>query len=258
MTVYIQPDFDSRIKTLQFPLEGRSFGKLKRGTMVWESSNPNLGGKARVNFLYNPATVEASYSINQNVGATLQFPVPGDTSDLRVPLSQTVSWSLLYDRTYELWGAYTPNGTAKKGKSTSDPSVVGVMADIFAMQQFTGMTMGYTTSGKVTNTISATSFAGHQGIMQLIPAYVYFGDGAVLAYFGYVSSWDVTVTHFTQKMIPMRCVIDITFTMLPPKEQTADPGKGFGKTPLPGRPGGGPVIHPGVVAPTSNTGRSGR
>src|SRR6185437_2595775 len=96
MTVYIQPDFDDRIKTLQFPLEGREFGKLKRGTMVWESSNPNLGGKARVNFLYNPATVQTSYSINQNFGATLQFPVPGDTSDLRVPLSQTVSWSLLY------------------------------------------------------------------------------------------------------------------------------------------------------------------
>jgi hypothetical protein len=149
-TTMKQPPFDSRITTLKFPLNGgRNFGPLHRGYMVWDKSP--LGGlnvkDAKVNFLFNPSSVTADFSMNYNYGATLQFPVPGDQSILRVPLSQTASFSLLFDRTYELWGAYNPDGKPKKKGASNDPSTVGCMADVYQMQQFTGMTINYNTSG---------------------------------------------------------------------------------------------------------------
>ena len=56
-----------------------------------------------------------------------------------------------------------------------------------------------------------------QGVMQLTFLYVYFSyPGYGLEYYGYIDSWDVQFTHFTQSMIPMRCVCDISFTLLPP------------------------------------------
>ncbi len=36
-----------------------------------------------------------------------------------------------------------------------------------------------------------------------------------LYYYGFISDWSVQVTQWTQFMIPMRCVINIDFTLLP-------------------------------------------
>ena len=73
------------------------------------------------------------------------------------------------------------------------------------------------------------------GVMMMMPAYVYFGNassqanahlaaqgttqfGAVstqLAYYGFISEWSVEYTHWTTNMIPIRCAVSVTFTMLP-------------------------------------------
>lgn len=265
----VQPPFDSRIKTMSFPLEGRKHGGiLKRGFMVWDKPIAGFSDKAQLNFLYNPATVDASYSMSTpGVGASLLFPNANDTADLRVPLNQSVSWTILYDRTYELWGQYYDNGNPKqaRGPDNNNPSVVGVLADIYQMEQFTGMTVSYTPQGHLSHTLSQTSLTGRQGILQLIPSFVYFGDVQNLAYYGYITAWDCQITHWTQHMVPMRCVIDISMTMLPPPGNTTTTTGG----PIPGRlhgPGGGGPRPPtvgasqNVVAPVvvSNTGRSGR
>ena len=71
----------------------------------------------------------------------------------------------------------------------------------------------------------------------MVPAYLYLGQrNTNLNYYGYISEWDVTYTHWTQWMVPMRCVIDISFTMLPPpppktKSTTGSTGAGFAPTP---------------------------
>lgn len=218
-----QPTFAPQLQTLAFPMTGGGFGPLQRGFMRWDDGKQPKGlitNDATVHFLFNPASVTADYAMSFNYGATLQFPVPGDQSILRVPLSQTVQWSLLFDRTYELIGAYTPGGVSKtRNGASNDPAVVGVMADIYQLQQFTGMTVTYTTSGKATSTVGTDKkqqFTGHQGILQLIPSFVYFGGGNhVLYYYGYISEWSVEYTHFTQKMVPQRAAVDITMTMLP-------------------------------------------
>jgi hypothetical protein len=125
---------------------------------------------------------------------------------------------LLFDRSYELWSQYDTDGEPKQpiGPDNNNPAVIGCLADIRQMQQFTGMTVGYSTDSG--NTVANSKVAGHQGVLQLIPSYVFFGlkdQKRGLWFYGYVSEWDFTITHWTQYMVPMRCVIDITFTMLP-------------------------------------------
>lgn len=219
-----QPKFDDRIYSLQYPLTGTARGTLKRGYMVWAKPISGITSRATVHFLYNPSTVEADYPLSDStVAASLLFPTPGDKADLRVPLQQTVSWSILYDRTYELWESYNADGSPKFGLGAdgNNPQVIGVLADIFQMQQFTGMTASYNSGGLPTPAGTKNLFLGHQGILQLVPSYVFFGGAQALSYYGYVSEWDVQITHWTQYMVPMRCVIDISFTMLPPVSNTA-------------------------------------
>jgi hypothetical protein len=258
-----QPPFDVNISTLAFPLTGGQFGPLKRGKMVWDKPITGFSNNAEMAFLYNPSTVSATYYMaTPGVGDILLYPNANDSADLRVPLNQSVSWSLLYDRTFDLWGSYQSDGTADQVTSNddNDPAIVGVLADIYQMQQFTGMTVSYNSSGQVSTTTSATDLTGRQGIMQLIPSYVYFGNTNALAYYGYITEWDVTVTHWTQYMVPMRCVIDVTFNMLPPANNqvtvTGAPSPSTGGGVNIGAPGGPPVVVP--VGPTSNSSRGGR
>lgn len=214
-----QPGFDDRIYNLTYPLGSGKYGTLKRGFMVWEKAALGYSSPAYMHFLYNPSTVTANYYMapDSSVSASLLFPTAFDSTNLRVPLNQSVTWSLLFDRTYELWGQYDNKGKARQkvGQNGNNPAVVGVLADVKQMQQFTGMNVGYSSGTGTSPSPTAQQIFGHQGIIQLIPSYVYFGDKNNLWYYGYISEWDVTITHWTQFMVPMRCVINITFTMLP-------------------------------------------
>jgi hypothetical protein len=225
----VQPAFASQITNLKYPLTGTQYGTLQRGYMVWDSTALPTGysSAAQVNFLFNPSTVTASYSLipDTSVQAAMLFPTAYNSTDLRVPLSQTVEWSLLFDRTFELWGAYAAGTNSEiqqqiqVNSGTNNASAVGVMVDINAMQQFTGMYANFysgtsAAEQSASGSTIASSLYNQQGIMMPIYSYVWFGSNT-LFYYGYVSEWDVTITHWTQYMIPMRCVINVTFTMLP-------------------------------------------
>jgi hypothetical protein len=144
----------------------------------------------------------------------------------------------MYDRTYELnSGAYDQNGDINPGFSAStptstnligDPRVYGVLVDVWQLQNFTGMALtgknaltANSNGGNAGNAFtgianSQTTYAVDTGFMMMVPATVYFGGQNLIRYYGYISEWDVTFTHWTQWMVPMRCVIDITFNTLPP------------------------------------------
>lgn len=241
-----QPKFAHQIQNkLAFPLQSQK-STLQRGYMIWDAAIQGYGNKARVDFLFNPTTVEADYPISDSsVGASLMFPNAGDNQDLAVPLYQTVEWSLLFDRTYELWGQYDDQNNpadTDAGSNDNNPAIVGVLADIYQMRQFTGMNVGYTSSTPGSSTApSANPFYGYQGIVQIIPSWVFFGNANNLAFYGYVSEWDMTITHWTQAMVPMRCVIDISWTLLPPAgkgSQTITGGPGS-----PGSPATAPTVN---------------
>lgn len=232
-----QPKFDNRIYRLAYPLTGTDQGILKRGYMVWDKPVSGYSDRAYVHFLYNPATVSAAYTMGDaNVTASLLAPNPNDNADLRVPLYQSASWSLLFDRTYELWGQYNPAGGPNQqiGNDFNNPAVVGVLSDIMQMRQFTGMSVGYTpntSTAKGQTKPPADTFVTNQGILNLIDSYVYFGNTYNLSFYGYVNEWDFTITHFTQNMVPMRALVNISFTMLPtPRHQSNPRGTGTGNT----------------------------
>src|SRR5258708_7354371 len=166
VTSIAQPPFDKRITTLAFPLQGGQFGTIQRGFMLWEQAIQGYSDRAQMHFLYNPSSVTADYSMSDSsVGASLLFPTGFNQTNLRVPLNQQVEWSLLFDRTYEIWGGYDSSGLPINsiGPNGNDPAVVGVLAHIRQMQQFTAMNVGYSAGNTTSTAPTSTSIRRHEG-----------------------------------------------------------------------------------------------
>jgi hypothetical protein len=253
--------------------QGSSNGGLGLGYTGGQHSD----GRDIINFQFNPSTVDTSYSVNNaSLQAAELFPVPGSTNVLLAPLQQFVSFNLYYDRLYEL-----NYGTGANGAGTglpNDPAVIGCQADVLQFMQFTGQlasnlnsgvqsVLDGTTAGTQSATGSAVTAAqinstlGGGGIMMMIPAWIYFASAAPdsvssksinfssvaarLNYFGYVSSWSVEYTHWTAQMIPIRCVISVSFTLLPN-------GSSIGFAGVAADTGGGPNVTPLAQLPNPN------
>ena len=109
--------------------------------MIWEKASslysgggPLGDGRDAINFLFNPSTVSTDYNVgNASLQAAMMYQVPGDSGSLLAALfTQTVSWQLYYDRTFELLYG-TP------GSAVNDPTTIGVQADVYQFMQFTGL-----------------------------------------------------------------------------------------------------------------------
>lgn len=282
--LFQQPAFDPRIRRLSQPF-GTGYTPIQRGHMVWNpqipwpspygNSHQTWAEAPKVMFLYNPSTIAASYQLTDNsMTSALIYPVgnPNNQPLLRVPLQQSVSFTLLFDRTYEMNGGANPS-LAWSGQMYN----LGVMVDVIAMMQFTGMFADlYAGNNPLSNASNLTKLTGYyseninqipnftggsvlQGVMQATLCYIYFANPLRgIQYYGYVDSWDVQYTHFAQNMVPMRCVIDVSFTLLPPPPpNNTDP---YGAVQLvngvTGQPG--TLQHafggPGVLNPTVGNG----
>lgn len=217
-----QPPFAKQLSATKDQAMGLT-PQLQKGYMIWDVQGGNLGytggsygGRATFNFMYNPQQVYAAFSIESNQAqAAMLYNAPGASSVLAIPLSQSVSWTLYFDRTYEV-NYNKPNGTS------NDPAIIGVQSDVVQLMQFTGM---------LSNLASGTSkiktpTVNKGGVMMNIFSWVYFGQNVGanatrmaqenrLGYYGFINEWDVTYTAFTQNMVPYRATIDISFQMLP-------------------------------------------
>jgi hypothetical protein len=95
----------------------------------------------------------------------------------------------------------------------NDASQGGVNVDIMAWKQITGQLADQPNGQNG----AQKSWYNIQGPMVLVPSWLYLGPpSSGMFYYGYIQSWDVTITHWTQFMVPMRCTINCTFQMLPP------------------------------------------
>jgi hypothetical protein len=170
-----------------------------------------------INFLYNPSTIQESRSIDTNSGVLPAWARnPDDPGQYVTPLNATVNFSLLFDRTFELWDA---------NYRDTIPGVFGVRADVEAFYNLIGVNFPVAQSKSAL--VGRTDLPGLpngiadvivQGPMMMVPAQLSFGanSAGTLNYFGYISSFNVTYTHFNQKMVPVRCAIDVGFTIMPP------------------------------------------
>jgi hypothetical protein len=225
-TPLTQPPFASQLS----PARDQAMGltpHLQKGYMIWDVASGNIGysggpynGRAVMNFMYNPQTIQATYATEAtSAQAAMLYNAPGASSILSIPLSQAVSWTLYFDRTYEV-NYNRPNNTV------NDPAVIGVQADVVQMMQFTGMLSNM--AAGLSNI--KTPVVNKGGVMMNIFSWVYFGQNITpahqgylsrtiaenrLGYYGFVSGWNVTYTAFTQNMVPYRATIDMSFQMLP-------------------------------------------
>jgi len=258
--------FSSGDASLASWVGGHSLGiNLYRGFLLWDTTvmAGQFAGASppSIRFLFNPSTISASYQITDATAqAALIFPVATQQPILRVPLQQQVGFTIMFDRTYEMNSANPPAVIAN----------LGVEADIRLMKQLTGMYnqvysgnnpyIDPSTGNTVTNTPNVNVGANpngtgiQQGVMQLTFVYAYFSyPGYGLEYYGYIDSWSVQYTHFNQRMLPLRAVVDVSLTLLPPPTAQAAPATaasvaaqqtvGAGAT-------GGPV-GPGGIGPSA-------
>lgn len=221
----VQPPFAKQLSASK----DRALGvtpNLQKGYMIWDVAGGNLGyrggpynGRAVFHFMYNPQQIQASFSVESNQAqAAMLYNAPGASEVLAIPLSQSVNWTLYFDRTFEV-NFNRPNGTI------NDPAVIGVQADVVQMMQFTGM-LSNMASGL---SHIKTPVVNKGGVMMNIFSWVYFGQNVTetgaqqtrhasenrLGYYGFVNAWNVDYTAFTQSMIPYRAQIDVSFQMLP-------------------------------------------
>lgn len=185
------PPFDKRITSLA-PAAGRPVN-LKRGKL--KSMDPDASVGWTLRFLYNPSTIEVSHSVDMDLLSDAERS-PFDVSSYAGDSLSVVSWSLLFDRSYETWDRSYANKPAGK---------YGVYADVRALYGLLGMVKQKPING-LDLIISP---------MTVVPAQVYFGGERSLSYFGRIESATVQYTHWTTKMIPNRAVIGLTMKIFP-------------------------------------------
>lgn len=213
--------FDNRIQNIPSYLPGETGGTnygLIRGYMVTAFPKGQTGRFYMLNFLYNPSTVQVSHSLdaaNQVMPAYTR-----SDQDKGTPLTAaggSLSFSLLFDRSYEM----------------SDPTqfntvegTYGVMADIHVLYNLVGINMKQQVWSSATSSDAASTETGDVvGIMQMNPVWVHFNQArhrfadklpnmSRMSYFGYLSSVDISYTHFTQRMTPVRCAVAISMQLM--------------------------------------------
>jgi hypothetical protein len=131
-------------------------------------------------FLYNPNQITASWSIDPTNLPPLS--TAGQPLAPNIAVGQTVSWSLVFDRTYDIF--YDPNPQNNRG----------VLSDVAALYNV----MGVFESGGQTP--------------YLVPVQVVFGktdSGALWGFQGYIVGATITYGIFKHNMIPARCEVDL-------------------------------------------------
>lgn len=155
-------------------------------------------------FIFNPNQIVASFATNlssippsylygsdasSNITALGSASAPGTaggaTNVPNLTNSQTVSWSLIFDRTYDM--LFDPNPDYNRG----------VLRDTAALYNLMG------------------TFASDGGVPVSTPCQVVFAQtasGQLWGFTGYISSVNITYGIFRHNMIPSRCEVDLQMT----------------------------------------------
>lgn len=215
---YLNPPFDPRMLSIGVPAYGGT--KLQRGRIVRAEKGAD---KVGVHFLYNPLEITASHNLNPDAvfnNDAQKAQAAGVTTGNLLNLGD-VGASLLYDRTYELWHKRTDNLASK----------LGCYADVWAFYQMLGIAgKGHYSQtrngGRFMPKPSAQAFNSNTWTSllpssPLAPVLVYLIIGDKLRFYGMVSSFSVTYSHWSKDMIPIRCAIDISISFQPDPPSTA-------------------------------------
>ena len=270
----VQTPFDPRISTIALPGNtSTGGGQLSRGFMVWAYPQLGYSENAVVNFLYNPSTTDASYNIDSSVSpvgttaAALQYAQTGSGPNSTfnrslVPMNGGLNYTLLFDRSFDVWGQFDSSGVSKNGSNKissagNDARVVGVGVDINALKQFCGMYASQNGGQGNSPQAETTDLQSYQGPMQFAMSNVYFGGLTTgensLQYYGFITGLEIQVTQWSQFMVPMRAVAAITMQLMPTGSSPSSGQSSIGQSWF-NLTGITPATIPGVTSPVPSGG----
>ncbi|MFB6518704.1 hypothetical protein [Streptomyces sp. NPDC056401] len=212
--------FDGRIRDIPDYVPGGAAAGLWRGSMMTAFQTGAPKGKFyTLSFLYNPSVVQVSHSLN-----TDNTPMPAYTrsdADGGTPMvaaGGSLSFSLLFDRTYEM---------SDRSYSGTHAGELGVGADIQVLYNMTGVNTPLVPLNRIggEETDRPEYAKSVVGTMQMNPVWIRFGQTNAtmakavpfmtrLVYFGYINSLGISYTHFTHRMIPVRCAVSVSVQLM--------------------------------------------
>jgi hypothetical protein len=132
----------------------------------------------------------------------------GQADPLITSLSQTLDFSLLFDRTYEV----------------REGSKEGAWRDVRAALALAGIMKG-STAGEIYTSGSDVGV----GAMAMRAMYFHFGNQTGgLTYYAYMTNLSIEYTHFSRAMIPIRVGMRISAVMLPNNDKVTQDVADFG------------------------------
>jgi hypothetical protein len=166
-------------------------------------------------FLFNPGQIDVGYSIDEGQIDPSNLTAAALKGAAILPGTTQLSFSLLFDRTYEV--AYGPQ------KGLKDLRDVGCYEDIWALESVTRARLNFASTIKDAKTGGSIAVGPEQGNMYATPVYVIFGGGdgsantkaaSGLGFVAYITSMQVSYALFSQRMVPMRCGVQLTCQQL--------------------------------------------
>ena len=236
----------------KWPYQPNRIGFLRNVTPLTTGSQIlNPSGQYTLYFMYNPNQIAVSWQTNpgqvaplylygtdgSNAVTTAQNEFGQDAAAVpNFANTQSVSWSLFFDRTYDMMYGNSPGANPQDDR--------GVLKDVAALYNLMG------------------TFITAAAVPVSAPVEVVFGQnaaGQLWGFTGYLTSLNITYGIFRHDMIPSRCEVDLTMTCtyvsnaVPSSNAAAPAG---GAAPIGSTTGfnvdGPPLIQPGV-----NTGAAG-
>jgi len=187
--------------------------KLVRGGIVQlmtqgdnSAMKAQKGGQFACYFMMNPSSVGTDCTINTDVASPSQQSAAAMQAAPSWMAQQTISFTLIFNRMYEVW-----QGTVKGPNGGPGPSDIGVRWDIRAVERLMGMfdAQALNTPKGVNNVGLGVSGAGSSPPSSL-PVQVVLGGPNSIQFQGYIGSMSYTYTMFDANMIPIEASVDIS------------------------------------------------
>lgn len=207
------PEYDSRSKSFgAVDSKGHFIGardKVYRGRLE-TVPDANYGSKKTIYqlyYLYNPISIQHSSTVDPGYAPAQLFNGDGSLGDASafLQLQQSISFNLLFDRTYETWQA-----------DGSYLSQWGVLADIKVLYALLGMYTTFDSTGNATGVDADPSQIWQTtptSVHMFRPCWAVFGP--LLKYYGAITNAEIQYTHFTQAMVPNRATVSLSMQLIP-------------------------------------------
>lgn len=166
-------------------------------------------------FLFNPNEIDKSYSFDSSIPLPPQdLSTNGAAMGAGTVLNQTVSFTMLFDRTFEVWTGPKGQRAQSGGYTGAGPYQFGVQWDIWAVERLLGIygqAYGtHTPSGPPLAQICQVDFANPGNPQNPVDS---ANPGAV-TFQGWIQSLDVQYTRFDINMTPTRAAVNMAFQLV--------------------------------------------